>query len=269
MNLLNFAPQTSGEHLFLLIVRDLYGLESLASMQALPILSVGGRTDHFSEYFLGLSALNILARAVKKAEQVRTIDNEALHHPRMVDFIQRALGVARHHESDVIDRLASGALKAAADSKRRIKDSVKNAVCKGRKELSCYMCGGTLVRNSTEPGHQVEYEHLWPASFGGNSVEENLLPACTPCNREKGHMLLWHTAHISSFVLKPQPSEEELKSISRQEKIAKHMRSIYSKACNDGLSLKTAALALGPVSMTSIYADDIDDSMDFFNFCFR
>ncbi len=269
MNLLNFSPQTSGEHLFLLIVRELYGLGSLANVQALPILSVGGRTDYLSEYFLGLSALNILGRTVKKAERVRTIDNESLHQSKMVEFIQRTLGIARHHESDVVDRLASGALTAAADSKRKIRDSVKNAVCRGRRELSCYICGGILLRNSAQPESQVEFEHLWPASFGGNSIEENLLPACKACNNAKGHMLLWHTAHIASFVLKPQPSEEELKSISRREKIAKHAMSVYSKACNDRCSLKTAALSIGPVSMTSIYADDNEDSMDFFNFSFR
>jgi 5-methylcytosine-specific restriction endonuclease McrA len=269
MKFLQFSPQTTGEHLFLLIVRELYGIQPLANLQALAILAVGGRTDQFADYFLGLSTFNVLARLVKKAERVRAIDNEALHHSAMVAFIQGTLGIPRHPESDMVDRLAEAALKAAADSKRKIRDAVKNSVCNGRKELSCYICGRTLLRQSADPDTQVEFEHLWPASFGGNSIEENLLPACTHCNGAKGHMLLWHTAHIASFVLKPQPSEEELKAISRQEKIAKHTRNIYARACDDRCSLKTAALSIGPVNMTSIYADDKDDAMDFFNFGFK
>lgn len=269
MKFLEFSPQTTGEHLFLLILRELYGARSLANLQALVILNVGGRTDHFAEYFLGVSAFNVFARTVKKAERVRVIDNEALHHATMVEFIQRTLGIARHPESDVIDRLASAALQAAADSKRRIKDSVKNAVCDGRKELACYICGGTLLRQSTDPEMQIEFEHLWPASFGGNSVYENLLPSCKYCNQAKGNMLLWHTAHIAAFVLKPQPSDEELKSITRREKIARYTKTIYARACQDHSSLKEAALAIGPIGMTSIYADDNDDAMDFFNFGFR
>lgn len=269
MNLFDFAPQTSGEHFFLLVLRDLYGSKSLAHMQALPILNIGGRTDQLSEYFLGLSASNVFARTLKKAERVRAIDNEALHHASLVEFIQRTLGIARHPENDLIDRLASAALQAAADSKRKIKDSVKNAVCNGRRELACYICGGILLRRSTDPVTTIEFEHLWPASYGGNSIEENLLPACMHCNKAKDDMLLWYTAHITSFVLKPQPSEEELKSISRREKVAQYTRSIYSRACNDKCSLKEAALAIGPVGMTSIYADDNDDAMDFFNFGFK
>lgn len=268
MKFLRFSPQTTGEHLFVLMLEKLYGNQALEHLQALPILTFGRRTDFLAEYFLGVSAFNVLTRSVKKAERVRAIDNESLHHPAMVEFIQRTLGIARHPESDVIDLLASTALQAAADSKRRISNSVKDAVCNGQKELACYICGGTLLRQSTDPDTQVEFEHLWPASYGGNSIEQNLLPACKYCNQAKGNMLLWHTAHIASFVLKPQPSEEELKSILRREKVAKHAMKIFARACEDHTSLKAAALAVGSVNMSSIEADDKDDAMDFFNFGF-
>ena len=270
MNLVSFTPTTTGEHLFQVIVRDHLGLSALSQLQASPMLRVGGRTDDLSEYFIGVSALNLLSRVVKKAERIRTDEQETLHQVSMVSYIQKSLGISVSPGSDSVDRFASLALKTAADSKRPIKDAVKIAVLNGQKELACYVCGGLLLKKPDAlPENRIEYEHIWPASFGGNSIPENLLPACGFCNRAKGHMMLWQSAHVAAFVLKPSPSEEELKSIQRSEKVAKHTQSIFSYACHHRTSLKDAALAVGSISMSSVYSVDADDAMDFFNFEFR
>jgi len=270
MDLTAFIPTTTGEHLFQVIIRDHIGLSSLVHLQASPLLRVGGRTDDLSEYFVGVSALNILARVVKKAERVRSDEQETLHQSSLVSYIQKTLGIPHVSGSDAVDRLASLSLKAAADSKRAIRDAVKNAVLNGQRELACYICGGLLTKsNDALPENKIEYEHLWPSSFGGNSIPDNLLPACGTCNRAKGHMMLWQSAHVSSFVLKPSPSEEEWKTIRRNEKIAKHAQAIFGHACHNKTSLKQAALALGPIGMTSVYSADAEDAIDFFNFEFR
>lgn len=270
MDLTDFVATTTGEHLFQVVVRDHFGFSAIAQLQAIPLLHVGGRTDELSEYFVGVSALNLLARVVKKAERVRADEQETMHQASMVRYIQQSLGIPLISGSDDVDRLASLALKTAADSKKIIKDSVKNAVLNGQKELSCYICGGLLLKSpDASPENKIEYEHLWPSSFGGNSIPENILPACCFCNRAKGHMLLWQSSHINSFVLKPLPSEEEWKTIKRAEKVAQHARSIFSHACHTKVSLKEAALEIGPINMSSIYASDTDDAVDFFNFEFR
>jgi hypothetical protein len=268
MKLLNFIPATTGELLFQFILRELYQTRSLIDIQSLSILAVGGRTDFFAEYFLGITAMNTLSRCVKKAERVHGIDDEALHHQAMVSYIQQTLGVTRQGD-EAVDQLARLSLKAASDSKRPIKDAVKKAVRNGLNELPCYICGGMCRRQAADEKESIKYEHIWPASFGGNSVVENILPVCWACNENKDDMLLWHTGNLFSFSLKPDPSQEELKAISRREKIARYMRSILDRACEDGSSIKVAALALGPVNMSSVYAIDTSDAIDFSNFQFR
>lgn len=268
MKLLKFQPNTTGELLFQFILRELYQTRSLIEIQSLSILAIGGRTDFFAEYFLGISAMNTLTRCIKKSERVRSMEDEAYRHPLMVSYIQQSLGMARQGD-DVIDQLARLSLQAAADSKRPIKDSVKKAIRNGLNELPCYLCGGMCQRNADDEKEGLEYEHIWPSSFGGNSVIDNLLPACWACNKAKDDMLLWHTGHLFSFVLKPDPSQEELKSISRREKIANHLRRIFDKACEDQISLKTASTIVGPADMSSIHAIDPTDAIDFQNFEFR
>lgn len=270
MQLLRFAPQTSGEVLFQFILREFYGADSLETIQALPVLGIGGRGEAFAEYFLGASALNMLARCVKKAERVRdSVVDESLRHPAMVAYFQQSLGIARQGD-ERLDRLVGLSLQAASDSKRPIKDAVKRLISGGSQELPCYICGAMSPRRSSDPEvPAVEFEHLWPSSFGGNSIVDNLLPSCSHCNRHKGSMLLWQTGHVFSFVLKPSPSADEITTIQRREKIALHMRNILSHACDEGISLKKAALSIGPVRLNSVYAVDSDDAMDFFNFELR
>ncbi len=264
----SFRAVTTGETLFKFILREVYPASSVADIQSLGVLTVGGRSDFFSEYFLGLNAMNILARCVKKAERIRGIENETAHHNGMVAYLQQSLGMAKHND-DTVDQLARLSLLAASDSKRKIKDSVKRNIRNGRSEVHCYLCGGMCHHNASDPMDGIEYEHIWASSFGGNSIVENLLPACATCNREKKDMLLWHTGHLFSFVLKPDPSSDELTAITRKAKIAAQMRRIFSKACDEEISLKEAAESLGPVNMSSIYAIDGRDAVDFSNFEFR
>lgn len=264
----SFKAVTTGEVLFQFILRELYQASSLTEIQSLGLLTVGGRSDFFSDYFLGINAMNMLARCVKKAERVRGTDNEAMHQGSMVTYLQETLGMAKHDDESV-DKLARLSLLAASDSKRKIKDSIKRSIRNGRSEVPCYLCGGMCQHNASDANAGIEYEHIWPASFGGNSVAENLLPACAVCNREKKDMLLWHTGQLFSFVLKPDPSVDELTAITKKAKIAAQLRKIFAKACSEEISLKTAAEILGPVDMTSIYAIDDRDAVDFSNFEFR
>lgn len=268
-SLLNFQPITSGERLFQFILRELHHQHGYSEIQSLSVLTIGGRGDFFADYVLGLSTINMLARLVKKALKVRAGENELTHHPEIVRYIQRSLGVNRYSGDDVVDRLASHALAAASACGKKINESAKKIVRSKRIEAPCYICGTNCLFGSAEENARVKYEHIWPSSYGGDSIHENLMPSCWHCNEVKGDMLLWHTGSLFSFVLKPSPSIEELKTISRKEKVAMYMRLVLQYACLNRCSLKDAAMAIGPVSMTSIYAVDEADAIDFSNFEFR
>lgn len=48
--------------------------------------------------------------------------------------------------------------------------------------VECAYCG--------EPTESPERDHVQPLSDGGNTVPENIVPACESCNRSKGHQLV-------------------------------------------------------------------------------
>lgn len=266
MHLLGFKAQTAGERLFQFILKEFYGAKSLNEIHNLTMLGIGGRMEMFSDYFLGTGALNLLSRCIKKAERIRkSIDDELIHQSEMIKYIQQYLGIAQHGDT-IVDRFAALSLQAAAESKKPIKNAIKERISLGNTELSCYICGCHAPRYPSEANIPIEFEHLWPASLGGSSSFENLLPACHACNKAKGAMILWHTAHIFSFVLKPNPSAEELTTISRREKIAQHMRTIINYACLNNTDIRGAAIAIGAIDMNLINVLEAEDAVDFFNF---
>jgi HNH endonuclease len=56
-------------------------------------------------------------------------------------------------------------------------------------EQAKYRCGYCLTQEVVS-GFKMEYDHLFPQSFGGATVEENLWLACTFCNDAKNKRLV-------------------------------------------------------------------------------
>jgi len=127
------------------------------------------------------------------------------------------------------------------------------------------MCGHAVYKDAVIENERLQYEHIWPSGYGGDSIEENILPACSICNNAKEDMILWHTAHIAGFCLKPQPSADELTRVGRKQKIAWFMRRTYENAVRRRITLKESALSLGPIEMSKQDSVDPDDARDFFN----
>jgi hypothetical protein len=175
-----FKATTSGERLFQFVLNEIFLADSFSSVRALTMLEIGARREELSEYFVGAGAMNILGRCIKKAQRVLDGDNEADYQPMMVTFIQRVLEVPRRGD-DLVDQFARLALSAAGAANRgKVNPSTKKLVMDSRTEAPCYLCGAMCLLSSEEESAQVEFEHLWPSSFGGESTFENLLPAWPP-----------------------------------------------------------------------------------------
>ena len=268
INYLQFKATTKGEILFQHIIREVIGRPNISQIQNLNLLQIGGRLDDFSEYFAGVFAANLMARCIKKAARINTtIQNELEHQRLLVRYIQDSLEIPRSATGGDLDRLAFLILEAEKTSRRDINNTTRQqSSSKGLN--NCYICGKDIYYTHEDKDLQLELEHIWPQSFGGDSVVENLLPACHHCNQDKASMLLWQNSNVHSFVLKPTPSADELTTIKRKEKIAHHRRSIFQHACTHKTTLKQAAQTLGPVDLQSIKPIDSDDAVDFFNFYF-
>lgn len=268
MEILNFIPQTAGERLFKAIAQEVLGAGDYLAVKKARFLQIGGRSSDFSEYLIGIKTLNLLGRLVKKSQRVLEIDDATLHHGEMVNYLQTHLELASEG-NDLLDKLARMSIDAAKNSGKPISNNTKRIVRNGLNEIPCYLCGTICRQNTTIDTERITYDHLWPASFGGDSIPENLLPACSICNNKKENMLLWHTGALFSFILKPSPSEDEVKSIRRREKIARQVQNILINANQNNFSLKNSAIDLGPANFQSIQFDDVEDAVDYFNFSFQ
>ena len=269
MKYLEFNPTTSGEKLFQFIVREIVGINGISEINKLQMLQFGMRADQMSEYLYGVFCMNILARVIKKSFRLSAdLENDSLLHDYLIRYFQENLGIPREPGSRLLDKFASLVFQAQADSGKKISNSTKRDVHLGAATCNCYICGSTVFVKSGNSDVKIQYEHLWPSSYGGNSISDNLLPSCKWCNNTKADMLLWQNSHLHSFVLKPMPSVDEWKAIQRKERVAKHRKYIFDIACEKQITLQEAAIEVGPVKLNSMTADDEDDAIDFFNFSF-
>lgn len=260
-----YRASTAGERLFQFIDHDLLGHKCEHEASELQALRIGGRANDLGPFFHGFSCANILVRLLKKTE--RTLEVEPSDPAKTItQYIEKHLEVAERH---IAKRLAALAIDASRNSSKSIPRSVEQAVLRGRTAHHCYLCGNSISKNTTTTGQRLELEHIWPSSYGGDSVAENLLPTCDICNRSKGDMILWHTAHLASFCLKPTPSTQEQASVQRREKIAWFMKLVHQTAKHEKITLKEAALNLGPIDMQNQKSIYEEDSRDFFNLTFE
>lgn len=267
-----FTATTSGEILFQHILKEIIEEQSITELNNIGLLKTGGRAEEFSEYFFGAYAFNLTARCIKKAGRIRqAVSDESQHQKILVRYFQQQLEIPNQPGERNLERLSTLTFNAADNSGKKISDATKRAVRNNKDTHQCYICGKQISRNAEDPESQIQYEHIWPSSYGGDSITGNLLPACPKCNNHKADMLLWQDSHIHSFILPPIPEETEWKNITRQEKIAKHRSYIFNNACTKKLTLKEAAIETGPISThhNSLYAADEDDCVDFFNFEIR
>ncbi len=271
--MIGFATATRGELLYeTLVKRFVNGEGNLRNaVGELKGFSVGGRSEQFSEYFTGIFCFNLTARLLKTARV--TLDQaelgEALHHGNMLDFLCNQLNISefryRRHDVNLLINLSFDAVRS---SKQEISARTKQEVIGGLQQICCYICGREVFQQSVNPEDLVQYEHIWPRSYGGDSSALNLLPACHACNNVKDSMLLWQDGPVHSFILPPYPNANDLTTISRRAKITKHRQHIFELAISRRITLKEAALELGPYDFANIHCDDPADAADFFTFHF-
>src|SRR5207249_4601668 len=104
-----------------------------------------------------------------------------------------------------------------------------------------------------------------PHCFGGESEDENLLPACGKCNStRKRDFASWALVHIHSLSLGMNPSVNALKSVDGTLRFALQYHAARKLAEKRKWTLRAALLRLGP------WTEDprvLDETMagDFFN----
>jgi hypothetical protein len=273
---------TDGEKLFHFLVKNVGEFRALEHLHEVSVSDVI-RGREFMRFTEGTIVLHCFGRLLQAAKWYRVEYNDDPQRARKAieNFAIDTLGIAKATCSSFSELapLALAAATAASESSKTPNPSVKSKVIKNcNNKFNCYSCGidldlqapsdiidndsGKLIPNP----HYLEHEHLWPHSFGGNSVAENLLPSCPYCNRAKANIASWEWSPLQSFLPKFEGKSESINASDHngQLKIGLHIRVATAYARINGTTLKNAYGSIGP-RIQDIYLVDSNDTADFFN----
>lgn len=244
------TPVTAGERLYSLVrdeILDLTGEGAMRWANAGALFDSLSGGSHFSAYIKGAAAIHATRRLLRFWEDERpSLPDESQHVRKVATFVRREMFPSIGDEFS--KKIARAVVEAARVSNRPINQSCRTAVLGQRKRHTCYLCGRLLdplaVKGSAD---LLTLEHLWATSMGGDSIEENLLPACRQCQDDTKDALSWEWQNIHNLVLPSSPSAEALDSVGRRVRYAKHYFEAMRSTEAEHLSLKEAFLRLGPM----------------------
>ncbi|MCI0623309.1 MAG: HNH endonuclease [Acidobacteria bacterium] len=229
-----------------------------------------GRGDALCEFFREVTAINLACRIVvagtsllseRKDQSARHISDPTFEKD-FRDYLRDRLLLS----PPLLDDTFRAAVRAVRASQEQV-SATKRARYKRqahKRHPSCYMCGTTLDFDERDPHGKFTLEHIWPRRFGGNSIEENLLPACGSCNSEKKKdFATWAMTSVQALIIGIAPTENECRSVEGTYRFALHYLAARRLASQRQTNLKDAFLQLK--HWQDIRPKDESDLADFFN----
>lgn len=253
---------TDGERLCNFINHRLLASAPWASLAS--ALGSTGRPSELVDFYRQITAVGLTGRLVAAGKSLqKTVPLYDPAFKREFYLLLRDYVGIPNRLQDEAYRFAFKAVQAALES---VKGSTLNQIYNFaiRKHPNCYMCGAPL--DFTNHANHAFYtcEHIWPQAYGGNSIVENLLPACHSCNNQKKqHFATWAMPAIQSLVLGLSPAGDRLQEIDGSFKFAIHYRTAQNFAISRRITLKEAFLRLGP--WQEVRVRDENDIVDVFN----
>jgi hypothetical protein len=250
---------THGERLCEAVIDSVYELRALRR-ESSYLFSGTRRKQRFSEFYFGVIALHFTARLIRLADHARvaTSPGSIEEQRAMKDLIADKLELNKGNCSN-IDQLANLSLLASLASDRPIGAVVKANLRDEFRTPHCYICGTPLVHGNAP--NEATWDHLWPSAYGGDSVADNLMPACGKCNERKADMISWEWSSVHRGA---GPVGWDFHRFPKTSHIALHLRAAADVAEQSRCTLKDALKILGPPKPTP-WALDSEDTTDFFN----
>lgn len=227
-------------------------------------ISFTGRSQQLSTFFKELTTVNLVGRIIAIGSHYE--DKYGLDSPLFRTSLRKYLTEYMEFKYSDVDELYRYCINAIRAANEEISSSLRKRITRWSKECfpRCYMCNAILHYNDENHVNAFTIEHIWPRSYGGNSVEDNLLPACKSCNSsKKKHFATWAMPSIQSLIYVPETTHARLQEIEGSYKFALHHRHVQNYARIQKLNLKRSFIEVGPWSNTRII--DNDDICDFFN----
>jgi hypothetical protein len=275
----SWRPTTAGELLLHFLATNVVALRDIGFSRMDGIAGIT-RASPFAQFIDNCVVLHCFGRLLQVSKHLRNINENAVDARTAIEkFAINSLNISRGSalNFDELPTIALEAAEASSEASRRIKSSVKSTVLnRYNGTYACYSCDGPLAIDApqTLPGgcnprpnpQYLDFDHLWPHSLGGSSVEENLLPSCQFCNKAKGDNASWEWVPLQALLPETVLDTLHLESklLTKAEKIALHMRAAFEYARTNGATLKDAYIAIGP-RLPNVTLVDPSDTPDFFN----
>ena len=248
---MRWIPVTPGEDLFLL-VRD-HILPALSPSRTVwhqlrELLSYAGGSDWFDDYIRGAVSIHVLRRLLRHWGDESEQTNDLLQEKMISRFITQEVfpGLG----SALVTRLARLTVRAGRTSYQSISQALCKRVLGGATDIRCYLCAKPLDPVVPD-GHEsfLSLDHIWPSSLGGESVEENLIPACRVCQNDKADSPSWEWLNVHNLVWPRTPSDDARQRVTRVARIARHYLHVTAQCSTSRMTLKAGFLAVGPITL--------------------
>lgn len=191
-----WRPVTNGEELFLKIHGSTGGSLRLESDIDPDFESLISAAD-FAEFVKLAATMEVFSRCVRDARRYLEVNESASSAAIARELRTRVALPMRLWQDQEFGELAR-LVGLSAIRKQRNKSVERGAIA--MVAMVCYMCGVSLSRKKGL-SNTYTIEHIWPISYGGDTIEENLLPACADCNSKRGNMLSWAAGPVISTYL--------------------------------------------------------------------
>ena len=264
---MKYLLETDGERLVYFLKTRLFGTTGELPLPNCMIHT--GRQSEFSIFFGEVAFVHTACRMILAAKSLQRETNSResrnLNDPVFISELKNHLRETYVPSYSLLDDLTRVVTRCVSASNEKITKKQRSRYKKHamKNHTNCYMCGVALDFGETDKIRMFTMEHIWPQSFGGNSIEENLLPSCGSCNHnKKKNFPTWAMVNIQSMLTGFEPNGNDLK-IDGSVQFALHHFAARRLAESKQISLKRAFLTLRPWTTPRIR--DVNDVGDFFN----
>lgn len=218
-------------------------------------------SDNWNEYIEQSVSIWLTGRIVAAARSFAAEIDE--YSDQLSEYLNEFLNIPKEQRQRLV-RLASAAAEASdREMSKGLKSQMRDWAID--QHPHCYMCSVQLDFTNSDPDTSFTRDHVWPSSYGGDSVLENLLPACGKCNSErKAHFATWAGTGIQSTLLRRNPSTDAWTTLNGTPTFALQSFAAQKLAISEQISLKEAYLRVGPWRMPPEIADTTE-VIHFFN----
>jgi 5-methylcytosine-specific restriction endonuclease McrA len=239
----------SGEDLFLKIRDNLlvnYPTSRAWSTTGEAISNIGG-SAHFLDFYRGATAMLATRRILAYCSEFLQNATETTHVPKTREFLVEMFPGGDTSLVSNIARLAVDAHRASGSS---VSKALKKGILGKFRELQCYLCGRRLdpIAADGTPTH-VSMDHIWPASLGGTTAEENLLPACRDCQNKKADNFSWEWVSAYNLSWTSSHNSGDKEHIASTVCIARHFHHASELASEQHMTMREALEEIGNMTL--------------------